>query len=303
MQGGQRSEGNHQKTAMHLSHADRGTSGGSSGDAFAMCLYEDAHIGRTSLALLHGCHLAIYGVMSNLKAAVLAPVPAQRLSWDQDEDIPLHDSPAKVSAAGAESLEQSSTTSAKAVDDSLHRTTSAGPLSRLTSALRADLDLLTRCVSAPAQLAEAPESFSRPAARYEPQGNTTGILAHGMSLDVHLRVKTGLPSVHGKHHLRTPQVPKPEDSGDLRHAINTINSAPVGPASGLNRRRSSGQDRRVSFAELDEVVGDGHNTKYPPSPHPRKLSGNSGTSAAPQRSALKPASSMSRLSNGAQACT
>lgn len=290
---------------MHLSHAVRGILGGSSQDAFTLCLYEDAHTGTAHLALLHGCHLTIYGVISNSKIPVLTSAPALRLTWDQAEEISLHDSPTRNSAAGNESLSGASATSGKAVDDILHRTT-AGPLSRLTSALRADLDLLTRCMSAPAQLVEAAESLSTPASQCEPrpaQGNSKGVPAHDLSFDVHLRVKTGLPSVHGKHHKKTPPVPKPEDSGDLRQAINTINSVPVGLASGLNRRMSSGQDRRVSFAELDEVVGDGHSTKYPPSPHPRKLSGNSGAFAAPQRSALKPASAMTRLSNGSQVCT
>ncbi|CAL8468022.1 g7561 [Coccomyxa elongata] len=260
-------------------------------------------LGSSHLALLHGCHLTIYGVTSISKTPVLTSASAQRLTWDQAEEIPLHDGPTRNSAAGNESPSGASATNGKAVDDSLHRTTSAGPLSRLTSALRADLDLLTRCVSAPAQLVEAAESLSSPASQCEPrpaQGNPKGIPAHDLSFDVHLRVKTGLPSVHGQHHKKTPRVPKPEDSGDLRQAINTITSVPVGLASGLNRRMSSGQDRRVSFAELDEVVGDGHSTKYPPSPHPRKLSGNSGASAAPQRSALKPASAMTRLSNGSQ---
>ncbi|BDA42294.1 hypothetical protein COCOBI_03-1810 [Coccomyxa sp. Obi] len=267
IKGGQHTEMNHQKSAMHLSHAERGISGGPTEDAFTLCLYEDAHTGTTHLALLHGCHLTIYGVMSNSKAPVPAPAPAQRLTWDQAEEIPLHDSPERNSAAGTDSLDGASATSATATDDGLRRTKSARPLSRLTSALRADLDLLTRCVSAPGQLAEAPESLSTPASRCEPQGSPKGDPVNDLSFNIHLRVKTGLPSMHGKHHLKTPRVPKPEDSGDLRQAINTINSAPVGSAPGLYRRRSSGQDRRVSFAELDEVV----QTKGPCDPQERIL--------------------------------
>lgn len=279
------------RSATHLSHADWEVSGGSEGEAFAMCLYQDAPSTPAHLVLLHGCRMALYRVTSNSKMPILAPaVSAQRLSWDQAEDISLHDSSARNSAAGVASLDSGSATDSDG-EVGIRRTKSGRPLSKLTSALRAELDLLVRCVSAPAQLAEVADSHRASGDRRQPQplkslSPQTPAAQDLSATPVGLRIKTGPRSVQGKHHSMTPRAPMPQDSSDLGQAINEITSAAVGSV--------SGQDRRVSFAEVDEVVDGAASAKDPPSPHPRKMG--SGAAAIPQRSALKGASPVSRLS-------
>lgn len=290
-QGVQVSEQDQPRSATHLSHADWEVSGGSEGEAFAMCLYQDAPSTQAHLVLLHGCRMALYRVTSNSKMPTMAPaVSAQRLSWDQAEDISLHDSSVRNSAAGVTSLDSGSATDSDG-EVGIRRTKSGRPLSKLTSALRAELDLLVRCVSAPAQLAEVVDSHRASGDRRQPQplkslSPQTPAAQDLSATPVGLRIKTGPRSVQGKHHSMTPRAPKPQDSSDLGQAINEITSAAVGSV--------SDQDRRVSFAEVDEVVDGAASAKYPPSPHPRKMG--SGAAAIPQRSALKGASPVSRLS-------
>ena len=287
-QGDQSLEKDQRGSAGHLKHADWGTPKGSDGGAFAMCLYQDAPSNWTHLVLLHGCHMTLYTVGSNPGAPTLAPAPsAQRLSWDQAEDISLHDTSERSSAAGVKPVDGGSATDSDG-EVSVRRTKSVRPLSKLTSALRADLDLLVRCVSAPAQLADVADSISAPRVHGQlPPNNMNSPktpATDDLSTVVKLRIKTGPRS---QHHSKTPRAPKPQDSADLGQVVNSIRSASLSSA--------SGQNRRVSFAELDEVVdGVASSARYPPSPHPRKISG---AAAVPQRSALKTASPAARLSN------
>lgn len=289
-----------------LSHADREAAAASDSGAFGMCLYEDAASGCARLVLLHGCRMAIYRVASKPTSGEpdLARLPTQRPSWDQHEDISLHDTSARNSAADVGFLDGSRSADSGSKKGGLHRTKSARPLAKLTSALRADLELLTRCMSGPAQLAEVaehPGTAQLGRGQQPPLQDTSGTTpaAHNLSAVVHLKkIKTSPHRMSAKGHLATPNIPKPADSGEFGQPVNGINSAYLGAAAG-----SSIQNRRVSFAEMDEVVeGGGNAARYPPSPHPRKLSGlKSGAPLVPQRSVLKAAPVPGRLSDAAAA--